>query len=190
MKFQQQERQQRPLNKSRFILMLATLCFICSGCSLCSAPFDDYFFVCGDGCYFQPSHNGFIGALALSLLMFILGVIGVIGYRELGKKQGKYEQAEPLYQRALAIKERVLGKEHPSTATGLNNLALLYYNQGKYEQAEPLFKRALAIRERVLGKEHPDTKRVRENYNDLLQKRSESEESDIAPTYKDSSFDS
>ena len=86
------------------------------------------------------------------------------------KNQGKYEEAEPLYQRALAIKERVLGEEHPDTAGSLNNLALLYADQGKYEEAEPLYQRALAIYERVLGEEHPDTKRVQENYNDLLQK--------------------
>ncbi len=44
--------------------------------------------------------------------------------------------------------ERVLGPEHPHTATSLNNLAGLYKDQGKYEQAEPLLSRALAIRER------------------------------------------
>ncbi len=57
----------------------------------------------------------------------------------------KYEQAEPLYQRALAIAEQQLGAEHPDTAISLNNLAALYHEQGKYEQAEPLYQRALAI---------------------------------------------
>lgn len=52
--------------------------------------------------------------------------------------QGKYTQAEPLYQRALAICEHELGPNHPDTATSLNNLAALYRNQGKYTQAEPL----------------------------------------------------
>ena len=59
--------------------------------------------------------------------------------------QGKYAEAEPLYQRSLAIREKVLGAEHPQVATGLNNLALLYDNQGKYAEAEPLNKRSLAI---------------------------------------------
>ncbi len=39
--------------------------------------------------------------------------------------QGKYEQAEPLYQRALAIREQVLGPEHPATAHTLKSLAEL-----------------------------------------------------------------
>ena len=50
----------------------------------------------------------------------------------------QYPEAEPLYQRALAIRERVLGAEHPDTASSLNNLAILYAKQGKYEKAEPL----------------------------------------------------
>ena len=52
--------------------------------------------------------------------------------------QGKYEEAEPLLQRALRINEQVLGPEHPETATTLQELAQLYLNQGKYEEAEPL----------------------------------------------------
>jgi tetratricopeptide (TPR) repeat protein len=50
-----------------------------------------------------------------------------------------YVQAEPLYQRTLAIREKLLGPEHPDTATSLNNLTELYRTQGKYEQAEPLY---------------------------------------------------
>ena len=83
--------------------------------------------------------------------------------------QGKYEQAEPLLQRALAIWEQQLGPEHPDTATSLNNLALLYYTQGKYEQAEPLYQRALAIVEKQLGPEHSTTATVRENYHTLVE---------------------
>ncbi|MBP1468882.1 tetratricopeptide repeat protein, partial [Candidatus Chloroploca sp. M-50] len=57
----------------------------------------------------------------------------------------------------LAIRERVLGPEHPDTATSLDSLAVLYHAQGQYDAARPLLERALAIRERVLGPEHPDT---------------------------------
>src|SRR5437870_5060886 len=71
------------------------------------------------------------------------------------RNQGQYKQAEPLYQRALAIDEKAFGPDHPDVARDLNNLAELYYNQGQYEQAEPLFKRALAIREKGLGSDHP-----------------------------------
>jgi len=79
------------------------------------------------------------------------------------RERGEYEQVESLYQRALAICERVLGSEHPDTATSLYNLSNLYYDQGKNEEAEPLCQRALAIRERVLGPGHPDTARSLDN---------------------------
>ncbi|WP_245895002.1 tetratricopeptide repeat protein, partial [Nostoc cycadae] len=71
-------------------------------------------------------------------------------------QEGKYSTAIPLAERALAIREKVLGKEHPLVASSLNNLAELYYAQGKYEQAEPLYLRALAIYKKVLGNVHPD----------------------------------
>ena len=70
--------------------------------------------------------------------------------------QGLYGRAEPLFQRALAIQEAALGKNHPDVATSLNNLADLYMEQGLYGRAEPLYQRALAIREAALGKNHPD----------------------------------
>ena len=71
------------------------------------------------------------------------------------RNQGKYAEAEPLYQRSLAIWEKALGKDHPDVATSLNNLAVLYHNQGKYAEAEPLYQRSLAIKEKALGKTIP-----------------------------------
>ncbi len=49
--------------------------------------------------------------------------------------QGRHAEAEPLYQRSLAIREAALGPEHPDVATGLNNLAELYRDQGNYGEA-------------------------------------------------------
>ena len=87
---------------------------------------------------------------------------------EIYHAQGKYAEAEPLYKRALAIREKALGPEHPQTALSFNNLALLYFNQGHYAEAEPLYKRALAIREKALGPEHPNVATTLENYAALL----------------------
>ena len=71
--------------------------------------------------------------------------------------RGDYALARPLFERALAIDEKVLGPYHPSTASTLNNLALLLTDQGELAAARPLSERALAIREKVLGPDHPDT---------------------------------
>ncbi len=45
---------------------------------------------------------------------------------DLYQKQGRYADAEPLYKRALAIREKALGPNHPDVASSLNNLAELY----------------------------------------------------------------
>ena len=84
--------------------------------------------------------------------------------------QGRYAEAEPLYKRSLAIREKALGPEHPRVATTLNNLAVLYQAQGKYADAEPLYKLALAIWEKALGPEHPHVATSLENYAALLRK--------------------
>jgi tetratricopeptide (TPR) repeat protein len=79
--------------------------------------------------------------------------------------RARYQEAEPLYQRALAIREQVLGPEHPDVATSLNDLALLYDSQGRYRHAEPLYQRALAIYKKVLGPEHTDVATILNNLN-------------------------
>ena len=70
---------------------------------------------------------------------------------------GEYAKAEPLYREALRIRQKVLGPEHPDTATSLNNLAMLYRDMGEYAKAEPLYREALRICRKILGPEHPDT---------------------------------
>ena len=68
---------------------------------------------------------------------------------------GAYDQALPLYQRALKIREKALGPEHPDTANSLNNLALLYQAMGAYDQALPLYQRALKIMEKSWARSTP-----------------------------------
>ena len=68
----------------------------------------------------------------------------------------------------MAITEKALGPEHPTTATRLNNLAGLYWNTGRRAEAEPLFERAVAIIEKALPADHPSQRLVLENYATLL----------------------
>ncbi len=98
---------------------------------------------------------------------------GLAGYR-IGAL-GAYAQARPLLERALAIREKVLGAEHPATATSLNNLALLLKSQGDYHGARPLYERALAIYEKALGVEHPDTATSLNNLAGLLKSQGDYE---------------
>jgi tetratricopeptide (TPR) repeat protein len=63
--------------------------------------------------------------------------------------------AEGLYERALAFKEKALGTDHVALAYSLVGLAQVYGEQGKNADAERLYKRARAIREKALGTDHP-----------------------------------
>jgi len=67
---------------------------------------------------------------------------------------GKYADAERLYQRALDIDTRDLGKDHPDVALTLNNLSALYYKTGRNAEAESAARRALAVRENAHGSDH------------------------------------
>jgi len=72
-------------------------------------------------------------------------------------KAGKFEEALPLAQRALEIREKNLGPNHPAVAGSLMLLANAYDGLFFYYRALPLYQRALKIREQALGPEHPDT---------------------------------
>jgi len=63
---------------------------------------------------------------------------------DLFERQGHYADAEPLYQRAVAIRERALGSDHPDLWTSLNNLAFLYQAEGRTPDVLPLVERTIA----------------------------------------------
>jgi len=88
-----------------------------------------------------------------------LGILAAKLYSE-----GKFQEAFPLVEQTLALREKALGPRHPDVAKSLNNLAGLYQAQGAYTKAEALFVRALDIREKVLGPMHPD---VADSLNNL-----------------------
>lgn len=66
---------------------------------------------------------------------------------------GKYEQAEPLYLKSLAIQQKALGKDdHVKVTNILDNLTRLYAEQGRFQKAEIIGKKSLAIKEKKQGK--------------------------------------
>ncbi len=85
------------------------------------------------------------------MLALCLNNLGVVA----SQQEGKYEEARDYLERALAIREKALGPEHPQVAGSLNNLGNVASSQGKYEEARDYYERALAIREKALGPEHP-----------------------------------
>ena len=84
-------------------------------------------------------------------------------------RQGKYAEAEGLYNRALAIYEKARNTTQPVVARILHNLAIVYKEQGKYAEAEALYKRALEIKEKALGADHPSVAMTLNNLAVLYQ---------------------
>ena len=70
-------------------------------------------------------------------------------------RAGKYAEATEIAKRLLAIREKVLGPEHPDVGASLNTLAELYRAQGRFAESEPLYRCTTAILEKALGPEHP-----------------------------------
>jgi len=68
----------------------------------------------------------------------------------------EFDKAEPLFRRALSIREASLGPDHPDVAQSLNNLATLLSDTNLNSEAEPHDRRALCIMEAFFGQDHPD----------------------------------
>lgn len=75
---------------------------------------------------------------------------------DLARAQGRYPESEPLYLKALEVRERALGETHPDVAATLDNLGDLQSLRGRYSEAKAFFRRALQIRMATLGVDHPD----------------------------------
>ena len=58
---------------------------------------------------------------------------------ELYRDQDRPAEAEPLFERALAIREKVLGPEHPDTKTIRGSLRSLHDNSGRSKGALTMF---------------------------------------------------
>jgi tetratricopeptide (TPR) repeat protein len=95
---------------------------------------------------------------------------------------GKYSEAIPFAQRALVIREKTRGPNHPSLAPVLTNLAALYEALGRYTEAEPLYKRALTIFEKSLGPDHPNIAKVLNGMAVLY--KNQGRYTDAEPLYK------
>ena len=78
-----------------------------------------------------------------------------------------------MLRRALEIRKKVLGENHPDVARSLGNLAGLLQAQNKLAEAEPLYRRAIAIRKSTLGENHPDVATSLRNLGVLLDKKRE-----------------
>jgi tetratricopeptide (TPR) repeat protein len=64
-------------------------------------------------------------------------------------------EAEPLFQRALAINEKAFGRLHPSIVLMLQNLSVIYASQNKFDEAHSVARESLEISLHLFGIHHP-----------------------------------
>jgi non-specific serine/threonine protein kinase/serine/threonine-protein kinase len=79
----------------------------------------------------------------------LLGTVGN-AYRNMGR----YEEARPLLEEALDLREEQLGLSHPQVADSCVSLGWLEYWAANYEGARSLFERAAIVYEEALGPKH------------------------------------
>ncbi|MEA2599392.1 MAG: hypothetical protein QOF89_384 [Acidobacteriota bacterium] len=111
--------------------------------------------------HYAESHQWLDKALALfegednsdpELNAWILNDLGTVILAE-----GHWRQALELNERALAIRRKTLGEEHPDTARSLLSVGELYKEGGDLDAALNYQTQALSIQRKVLGEEHSDT---------------------------------
>jgi len=79
-----------------------------------------------------------------------------------------FNDALEMFNKALAIREKVLGKEHPGTAESYNNIGIVMRAMGDNVGAVEMFNKALTIKEKVYGKEHPSTATSYNNIGNMM----------------------
>ncbi len=71
------------------------------------------------------------------------------------KLERRSDEAERLFRKSLAARERLLGPTHHDVAMALNNLGVLLSERNRSTEAQPLLERAVVIWESSGGPAHP-----------------------------------
>jgi CHAT domain-containing protein/tetratricopeptide (TPR) repeat protein len=107
-----------------------------------------------------------VAAMLLAALLLGIALAGAVrsqGQDELARLrsevtrlhgQGRYSEAVPAAERAVAFAREKYGEAHTEFAASLAWLGFTYQALGRYGDAEPLLKRSLAIAEHLHGPEH------------------------------------
>lgn len=73
-----------------------------------------------------------------------------------------------LAERAIAIRERALGPDHPDVAKSRNRLAILLWRNGSLAEARSLFEETLPALEAALGPDHLDVAKASQDFANVL----------------------
>lgn len=86
------------------------------------------------------------------------------------ENQGKYLEAEQLYESCLEKGESHLSNMHPNVLSAMNNLGVLYCHAGRLLEAKHLLTTTLNSRKLLFGEDHPDTLNTLYNMGTLYMK--------------------
>ncbi len=78
------------------------------------------------------------------------------GLGEVMASHGKLEEARTHFERAIDVRQNLLGEDHPTVALSLSLLAEVSQRAGAIDDARTHYRAALEIQERALGSLHPD----------------------------------
>jgi len=96
--------------------------------------------------------------------------------------QRKYDEAGALFERAVTVKEKLLGQEHPEVARALSKLAMADLARGYYAEAESPCQRALGILEKSSPRDYPALIGALTQYAWVLQKTKRKAEAELLET--------
>lgn len=88
-------------------------------------------------------------------------------------QDGEIDAAIPLAEKAFALREAALGKEHPLTATSESDLGGLYVAKGDYVKSEPLLRHAVEVLKKSQESHHVDYASALNNLAILLSNKKE-----------------
>jgi TonB family protein len=86
-------------------------------------------------------------------------------------KAGKFDDALPLAERVVVLREKALGPDHVEVAKSLSNLATILNQLSKFDRARDAYERALPILESKLGSDNALTNKTREDLAGVYYKR-------------------
>ncbi len=87
---------------------------------------------------------------------------------EVERGLGRYDRAEPLLERGLALRRATFGPESLEGAESLEHLGLLKRERSAFAEAERLLRQSLAIKEARLGDRNLETAKTLNELGDLL----------------------
>ncbi|HKO61847.1 MAG TPA: tetratricopeptide repeat protein [Pyrinomonadaceae bacterium] len=93
------------------------------------------------------------------------------GLADLYYKEKANEKAKPLYEKALALWEKLGGQDYEGAIAARNRLSHIFLAQENFELAESLIRGAIVSGERILGPEHDDVARFLFTLSQILIKQ-------------------